>query len=322
MRLSISWRLGLLGLLAGLCGILQVARAQSHVAFVHERDVTAQVGQVVPRWSGNALVGIDNNRSKTPLVYAIDREGRREAFDVDLPGGEMIDVFDAAGGYDGALAVSAYAGSEDGHGEYFLIWISPDRQRRTVTKVSPYVPQVVTIAGDGTIWTIGARRNEARDAAKANILKRYSTDGKELTSYSVRARSRPNIAPDAVSMSYLMASPDRVAWLTNGCEYIAFSLDGKEVERFDGPPGVDIKHVSGFAVDARNDVFLGKKGDHTFEVLTLNRSSHAWETVSVTGTPPPRWARIHGFDGTTLVLVEQWGTMRRYTRALGEAAAQ
>jgi hypothetical protein len=282
MRLLVAWRLGALCLLAGLCVIPHVALAQSRVAFAHERDVATQVGESVPAWSGGALVGVDFNRSKTPIVYAADREGRREEIGVDLPGAMTVFVRGAVSGSDGVMAVIGYEENADRAG-HFLVLISPDRQRRTVIQISPYVAQLVTIAGDGTIWTVGGLRSDVRDETKVNILKRYDTSGKELSSLHVRARARAGIWPDAVSSSYLVASRDRVGWFTNGCEYIEFSLDGREIERFDGPPGVGIKQVSGVGLDAENGFFVGRKGDHTFEVLALDRISRGWN-VSVRGT--------------------------------------
>jgi hypothetical protein len=322
MRLSNARTLGVLGLVAGLCGVPYLGHAQSRAVFVHERDIARRGGGVVPRWNGNALVGIEISDSKTPLVYAIDREGLREDLWIELPGAEAVHVQSAAGGFDGAIALVGGAVGADSRGGHFLMWISPDRQRKIVTQIEPYVGEVVTIAADGTIWTAGALRNDTyvRDAAKANVLKRYDKSGKELGSQSMRARARPGIAPDAVSLSYLMASGDRVGWFTNGCEYIEFSLDGRELERFDGPSGVDSKHISGVALDAENGLFLGKKGDGTFGVLGFDRSSRAWNAASVTGTDTPRWARILGFDGMTLITTEQSEAMRRYTRASGEAA--
>jgi hypothetical protein len=115
---------------------------------------------------------------------------------------------------------------------------------------------------------------------------------------------------------------DLDGWFTNGCEYIEFSLDGREIERFDGPPGVGIKQISGVGLDAENGLFVGRYEDHIFEVLAFDRSSRAWNETSVAGLDTPSWARIPGFDGTTLITTEKWDTMRRYTRTKTEVAPQ
>ena len=326
IRLLNAWVLAALGLLAGPCARVDVALAQSRASFAHERDIVTEFGRVVPTWGGSELVGIDFDSSKTPMLYAVDREGRREEIWLDLPGADTIDVQFATGGPDGSVAAVGYAQSSDSHAGHFLIWISADRKRRTVVQLEPYVADRVALAGDGSIWVVGGLRNEApaRDESKHNILRRYDTSGRALTSFHVRARARPAIAPDAASMSYLMASRDRVGWFTNGCEYIEFSFDGKELARLNGPPDVDFKQIAGVGLDAEDSLFVGRKGDETFdfEVLEFDRNSGAWRKAAVTGPNTPHGARILGFDGTTLVTMEQAGTIRRFTRAKGEAVAQ
>ena len=324
-RLLTARGLAGLGLLAGSCLSFHAALAQSRASFVHERDIMTQFGQVIPEWGGSALVGIDFNWTKTPMLYAVDREGRRDEVWLDLPRAETVYAHFATGGPDGAIAVVGQAESSDSRRGAFLIWVSPDRKRRTVIQIEPYFAQRVTLAGDGTIWTVGGLRDAARtDVAKMNIIKRYDTTGKELASFHVSARARPAIAPDAASMSYLMASRDRVGWFTNGGEYIEFSLDGKEIARFDGPPDLDFEQISGVGLDAENGLFVGRKGDETFdfEVLELDRSSRAWKKAAVAGPNKPHWARILGFDGTTLITMEGSDKVHRYTRAKGEGVAQ
>jgi hypothetical protein len=259
------------------------------------------------------------------MLYAVDRDGRRDEIWLELPGAETIYAHFATGGPDGSVAVVGYAHSSDSRGGNFLIWISPDRKRRTVIRLQPYVAERVALAGDGTIWTVGDVRDAPRyDLTKHCLVKRFDTSGKELASFSVRARARPDITPDATSMSYLMGSRDRVGWFTNGGEYIEFSLDGKEIARFDGPPDLDYEQISGVGLDAENNLFVGRKGDETFdfEVLELDRTTRTWKKAAVTGPNTPHWARILGFDGTTLVTTEQSGTMRRYSRADREGNGQ
>jgi hypothetical protein len=300
------------------------AFAQPHTQFEHERDIAAQLGRVVPRWGGSELVGVDAFSSRTPLLYAVDREGRREEIWIDLPGAGTVLTHDAIGGADGAVAAVGYAQNPDPLVGHFLMWISPDRKRRTVIRLDPYGADRVALAGDGTIWVVGGLRDAPRWALdKQNVIRRYDASGKQLGSFPVHARSREDISPDAAAMSYFVASKDRVGWFTNGSEYIEFSLDGKEVGRFDGPPYVDRKQISGVGLDAEDRLFVGRKGDKTFnfEILELNRSNRTWSKAAIVGPDAPRSARILGFDGTALVTMEQAG-IRRYARTRGEAAAQ
>ncbi len=259
---------------------------------------------------------VDFDGTNLPVIRAIDREGRDEAIALEIPGARDIHVSDYAAGFDGAIAAVGYALSADSQIGYYLVWVSPDRKRRTVIRLSPYVAQRVALAGDGAIWTIGGIRTDNRDRSKAQgpVLKRFDSSGKVLASSFPNGRAKANIAPDASSLSYLFASPDRVGWFTNGNQFIEFALDGRELGRFDGPAGLDRDQTSGVAMDAENDVFAGDRRDGRFEVWRLNRSKRAWEPVSLNWPGKPRFSMIMGFDGTTLITWEHNQKMHRHAR--------
>jgi hypothetical protein len=54
------------------------------------------------------------------------------------------------------------------------------------------------------------------------------------------AKARAAAGNEADSPSRLVSSNDRVGWMTNGSEYIEFSLDGTILQRFDGPPETSV----------------------------------------------------------------------------------
>lgn len=222
----------LLGLLTGLFGISLPVLAQSAPAFAHQEDFqTNLVTNRIAKWSGDRLVVVDYDGTNLPVIRTIDREGRYEAIALEIPGASNIHVFDYAAGFDGAIAAVGYALSADSQIGHYLVWISPDRKRRTVIRLSPYVAYVVTIARDGTIWTIGGVRTDNLDRSKAqgDVLKRFDSSGKLLASSFPNGRARANMAPGASMVSYLFASPDRVGWFTNGNQLIEFALDGREL---------------------------------------------------------------------------------------------
>lgn len=262
------------------------------------------------------MVVVDYDGTDLPVIRTIDREGRDEAIALDIPGARDVHVSDYAAGFDGAIAAVGYALSEDSQIGYYLVWVSPDRKRRTVVRLSPYVAQRVTLAGDGTIWTIGGIRTDNPDRSKdqGDVLKRFDSSGKVLASNFPNGRARAGIAPDASSSSYLFASPDRVGWFTNGNQLIEFALDGRELGRFDGPAGLDHLHISGVALDALDDVVVGDMRERKFEVWRLNRSKRAWEPVSLNWPGKPPYSRILGFDGTTLITAESNQKMNRHMR--------
>ncbi|MGE5569339.1 MAG: hypothetical protein ACM3S5_09920 [Rhodospirillales bacterium] len=309
----------LLGLLTGLFGLVLPLSGQPAPAFVHQEDFSTNlVTNRVPKWSGTRLVVVDYDGTDLPVIRSIDREGRDEEIALEIPGAKGIHVFDYAAGFDGAIAAVGYAFTADSPEEqHYLVWISPDRKRRTVVRLSPYVALGVALAGDGSIWTIGGMRSRSRSRGEArSVLRRFDPSGQVLASSVPNGRARANIAPEAASMSYLFASPDRVGWLTNGNQFIEFALDGRELGRFDGPPGLDHLDTSGVAMDAENEVLVGDKREGRFEVWRLNRSKRAWEPVSLNWPGKPRFSRILGFDGTTLIAWESHRKIHRHARTL------
>src|SRR5579859_2658265 len=83
--------------LAASCLHGQVAPEQPKRTFTHERDVqTYSVFQEEPRWDGGFLVGVTGNHSNGPVIYTIDREGRKEETLFALKDAALIHVIDVA----------------------------------------------------------------------------------------------------------------------------------------------------------------------------------------------------------------------------------
>ena len=173
----------------------------------------------------------------------------------------------------------------------------------------------LTVAGDGIIWAVGWAKNEdgPRLVVADNVVRRFDSSGKMLASFVAHGRTR-NADPDATAASYLMASRDRVGWLTNGCEYIEFSLDGTELGRFDGPAGLKIGQIEGAALSDENDLVVGKFGGGGFDILALDRRARAWVSVTLPKETIRGWSSVLGFDGTTLVATPRSGQLRRFNR--------
>ncbi len=103
------------------------------------------------------------------------------------------------------------------------------------------------------------------------------------------------------------ASRDRVGWFTCEGEYIEFSLDGKELGRYDGP-----KRVSGFALSDDNEAVAGQFDKKITRFIVLNRASRTWDPVSLPKADSPGWARVLGFEGSTLLTTTNNGIVRRF----------
>ena len=194
--------------------------------------------QSQPRWAGKYLVEVQDIESKTPLFNLTDAAGYKERVTFQLPDTAYITALQYNVGADGSIAVAGGALNGKSGGAKFIAWISPDRKRQTVIQAYPLVPEAVAIASDGAIWTAGTLFDDEKRAAIAyDVIRRYGPSGNLLSSVPVPGLRPGRGAARAAGYSQLQASGDRVGWFTGGDQYVEFSLDGKEIGRFEGPPG-------------------------------------------------------------------------------------
>jgi hypothetical protein len=278
--------------------------------FKHERDVeTAFVWASPPRWEGNVLVGYVQNHSSSPVIFTIDRDGRRDETLFTFPGAGLMNISDVASSRAGEIALIGSAYTSDSRGTTFIARISADRQHQTVTRVWPYCPSVVTFAADGSIWTIGHLKDDENTTIRAyNVLRRFDSSGKMLRSTNLSIKERRT-----QETSRLRSSPDRVGWLTRDFEYIEFSLDGNEIARYASPEGASDRNITGMAISDENEVVAGRFAHENTALLMLDRSSGTWNALSVPQEQVPSWVSVKGFDGKMLVTTTTNGTIRRFT---------
>jgi hypothetical protein len=256
----------------------------------------------VPQYSGGMVVSCDPCRAKEPILFTVDRQNRRDELVFELKGSGYISVNGIAAGPDGALAVAGYGISDDSRIAPFIALISPDRKSQVVNRTWPFLPYAVTVAPDGTVWAVGPI--EAADAnvyLNDNVLRHYDPSGRLLATATVKARRGKDDSIVSV-VSNLMASSDRVGWMTLACEYIEFSFDAKELGRYDCPPGrMNSQDWAGVALNAGNDVVLGAKRNAPFAPLELDRATRTWDPVAVPAGYALESHWILGFDGPSLV---------------------
>jgi hypothetical protein len=268
-------------------------------------------GGRVPEWSGGALVVTNGNSGLFPTVCTFGRDGRilsRLVFKIPQSG--SIRIYGFARAPDGTLALAGSAQGDDSGGFTYLSVLSSDGQRQQTVRLKPFAPFAAAIASDGAIWAAGWERTaDGREVADYNVVRRYSPSGKDLGAYIPRSSLKSyRYGPPAMS-SFLVSSHGRVGWYSNVArEYIEFSLDGQVVTRVAGATHGEHDEVTGAGLCGGNlyvSVFTSPS-DHKerkWEVLTLDRISGTWKTVSLKGDPPlSSYGRVYGCDGTDLVI--------------------
>jgi len=281
---------------------------QAKRALTHERDVqTTGPWEAPPRWDGTTLVGVVSNRTRGPVLYWIDRDGRRDEALFTIEDASTIWVDDVAGSQDGYTVAVGAALTSDVRGTTFLARISPDRQSQVVTRTWPYCPMVVTFAADGKVWTVGHLFSEDGNETLAyNVLRVFDKSGKLVGSTKVATKGIPG-----EELSFLRASRDRVGWLNRSNEYFEFGPDMTEIGRFKGPELGSDREITGFALSEDGDAIVSTFGKEKTDFLFLDRATGVWTPLS-TGPASFRWARAAGFDGSVLVLYEHPDNLKRF----------
>jgi hypothetical protein len=265
------------------------------------------------RWTANHLAGCDYCDG-APILWIVDRLGNRQTVAFSITGADYVRVADLASGPDGSLTAVGNAISGSARMGTFIAWIFPDKARQVVTRVWPYAPNVVTVAPDGSVWTVGAvMKDDYRGEVQYNALRHYTPAGKLLVSTHIRgARCNSGGMYRVSDTSLLMSSQDRIGWLTNACQHIEFSFEAVQLGTYNCPNGyTTIAEPSGIALSSPNDLLIGGRWLAPLAPLELDRTSNTWRPVTVS-EGSVRTKNLLGFDGLTLVTASTSSSMRRY----------
>jgi hypothetical protein len=308
-------KLAAVALTIALCLTAQTKPSSYGLVFERQDEVYVSTWVHPPVWSGNMLLRFEDNLTNSPLIDAVDRDLKHEAISFDIPGAVLINIRALGGASDSTILVGGNAFSGDSRRAGFIARISPDRKKRTLIQTEPFRAESVAVAADGAIWAVGHLFDGEEGRHNTfNIIQRYDAGGTMLTSRQVAgAKAWTNIPYFADQSSHLLASQDRVGWLTNGCQYIEFSLDGAELHRFAPPDGMEQQGtLDGMALSKGNDVILGRKGSQGTELLVLDRTTGSWSVVLIAGHTATYGLTALGFDGDTLVTSQVPGMLNRF----------
>jgi hypothetical protein len=75
----------------------------------------------------------------------------------------------------------------------FVARVAPGRTDALVTRLDSYVARRVAITSDGVIWTMGWIKKENGDVLRNNVLKRFDTSGRNISTASVLAPFRKGL---------------------------------------------------------------------------------------------------------------------------------
>jgi len=268
-------------------------------------------GKPLPRWTGGVLAQLDDTVETAPVLRAFDKDGK-QVLDllITVPDARFIQVIDYARGLDGSLAISGTGYSGDGRAAAFLTRISSDGQQQKMIRTSPYVPYVVAVAADGTIWTAGW---EIVDGVLVNpnhdMIRHFDPSGRLLGSFIPRSSLEVygnRLHP--AERSHLVVSHDRIGWYSELSRvYIEFSPDGGVIDRYPTATLDVNRKVSGVGLCDDGSLFVSAishgKPQQPWQVLTLDRVNRNWHAVMPldSAARSSDFGVVFGCEGSALV---------------------
>jgi hypothetical protein len=276
-----------------------------------------QVGRS-PTWSGDALISVEKNLSAAPVIHSFDASGVEIApITVTIPGAKTVYIDAVVRGADGAYAVVGGAFDQDvrDHGaKGFVTWISPDRQTVKTGRPFPYYPHMVTIAPDGSIWTVGAETVNGVEKDPAvnrshGVVRHFDTRGAQIGSFIPRSQVFGGKWL-GIPQGDMVSNGDRVGWYARiAQQYTEVTFDGKVTTYAGIFPSESHSLVFGLALmddgEVTATVPVSEPGAGA-AVYRLDRTSRAWTLM-----PTPAHAKpyILGSDGKRVMFQgTTWGT--------------
>lgn len=253
-------------------------------------------------WGGDSLLVPVGALGEETDFQVYDVRGKLAAnIPFSIPDADHTYVYDFARGVDGTLAICGLSFQRDGRGGPFLAIISSDGLSQHIVRTAPYAPNVVGVAPDGTLWTVGREVNERLSEKSgvnldAAVLRHFDRSGKSLGAFVARS-SIEDPTMVGTNNSYLAISSDRVGWLRSMVDgkgaYVEVSAQGgvASYPLPERPQAGAYVEINGLAMTDAGEVFTsvmfvdtaGREVRKSSAVFRLDRAARAWFPTAVGG---------------------------------------
>jgi hypothetical protein len=276
-------------------------------------------GKRLPVWSGGAFLVAEGTLAEPSSFAAYDRMGRVISnIYFSIPEASHTFVHGFTRGEDGIVAVCGASYASDGRGAPFIGWVSSDGMSQHLIRTEPYHAILISVAPDGTFWTIGYELNPDKSKAKesplnpnAGLLRHFDRTGRTLGSF-VPGSTVSNISLVLADHSNLAASAVSVGWLSHNFRgdgaYVEVTQDGRtetyplpQLQKQGGGLLVD-----GIAMTEMGDVFVAMRTagaqNNSFGVFTLDRATRQWSPIPIASAGIGEGSSVlFGANGSELV---------------------
>jgi hypothetical protein len=271
------------------------------------------------KWSHGAYLVMDEIAGQPPIFYSVDRSGiwtDTARFENSEP--TQFGVFSYDREADGTIVFSGETWIAPRVASPFLAWTSADGQTQRMMRTDPYFPYEVSVAPDGTIWTLGFEmvNLDPKDPAvnkEAHVLRHFDRAGNLIGSAFPQSQF-DRYQQIRLDQGILVANRDRLGWYgprqygpqQREATYTEISLDTMTMKEYSGIAGNASKfHFAEGLALTDSGIASISIDDGSASVRTnyvLDRTSSKWLPVSVPLMGGFKFTpRLIGSDGESLV---------------------
>jgi hypothetical protein len=264
------------------------------------------------KWSHGAFLYMESGYP--PAFYTLDREGNwiySAAF--RAPNGALAWSNDYDRETDGSIVLAGQYSSDQG-AVPFLAWISVDGKTQRLVPTTPYFPYMLSVAPDGTVWTIGHEMINGDPKAPglepdAGVLRHFDGTGKLLGSALPQSRFKTPHEKFRLHSGFLVAKGDRLGWYGpregNG-QYVEISTATMAVQSYPGlqPAPSRYDRACGLAVSDSGvvTVQIEDRSPLARATYSFDRATSKWVPLQVPAIGGYNFTPIlAGTDGESLV---------------------
>jgi hypothetical protein len=281
-------------------------------------DAVANSGHGRMKWSHGAFLHMDTIGALPPIFSTLDREGRFiSSTKVSLTDAAEFWVFDFDRKADNSIVFSGMTHSSYEEDFPFIAWVSPNGHTERVTRTTPYYPYKLTIAPDGTVWTMGLEmiNRDPKDPGldpEAGVLRQFDRGGKLMASVWPQSSFSTGRERARLSDGRLVATGDRLGWYSSiggSSKYVEVSTNTMERHAYPGLPRDPLLErwdgsVDGLALTDGGDAVVSIEYHRSpcRTAYKLDRAKSQWQALPVPTLGGYQFApSLMGSDGGNLV---------------------
>ena len=273
------------------------------------------------KWSHGAFLYADMGPGGIPATFStLDREGRLlSSVTAAVPDSAYVPLVGFDRQDDNSIVFIAQAFSAYGQPAPFIGLISADGRTQRLIRTAPYYPNMLSIAPDGTFWTVGYEMVNHKTSAPeldpdAGVLRHFDRAGKLLGSTDPQSDFVKAHATRRLSAGYIAATHDRIGWYAptwgRGGQYTEIDLDSMTPHSYPGLPDLPPEsRVLAFSLTESGNayLFLADRSPKRLTTFMFDRAVLKWVPIKGPATSESPGSHLIGVDGEQLVF-QSWSS--------------